>query len=392
MDLPERPKLRPLEFIPVERDGRRFIYVKDPFGMVPQGLFLSERAIQVASLMDGESTIDDIQYALLKRFGTLVLRDEIESLVREFDESLLLEGERFEKAFIREKERFGSMKVRPPILAGFSYPDDPSQLEAFVDGIVEEWDGSIQIPGRPVGVVVPHLEIRLARDGYASSYGVLRDLDGVECIVVLGTGHFLIDSPISITTKDFLTPIGVLENMRDITEGLAERFKWAFDAEIFHRMEHSIEVQAIFIKRLFKDAKIVPVLSGFDVASSHEAFWQEFADALLEAVPENALFIASVDLSHMGPRYGDGRPLDLVDLSFMREGDEKLIEDLCSTDVESYLERFRADGNRRRVCGFSPLLLMMRMVKGRKGTLLLYDRREVDGMGSYVSFTSIVYT
>ncbi len=387
----EKPKLRPLNFIPFEKGGRRFILIRDPIGLA-EDTVLDERAIKIASLLDGNNTLLDIQYILTKSQGTIVMREELENFVNLLDERLLLESPRFQKAFEEEKVRFRKLNVRKPVLSGSSYPENPTDLSIFLEEIMGECrEGRTE--GTIKGAVVPHLEISLAKRGYGSVYNIIKNgTEKPDCIVIVGTGHYLAETPISITTKDFDTPLGRVKNMKSVTEKLGKLLPWCLEGEIFHKIEHSIEIQLIFIKKVLGDIPVVPVIAGFDVHGASKNHWREFSDALKELTSETkTLLIASVDLSHMGPRYGDPYPLDIKDLLQMREEDLKLIEEVCNLNLDAYLERFTVDGNRRRVCGFSPLLIFMKLLEKGKGKVLVYDQQNVDGMGSYVSYASIVF-
>src|SRR5206468_12466066 len=91
-------------------------------------------------------------------------------------------------------------------------------------------------------------------------------------------------------------------------------------SETAHRAEHSVEFQAVMLRRLLGERpfSILPVLASF----LHEAIWGEgepesdprvprFLDALgetLQATERRVCVIAGVDLAHVGPRFGDAEP------------------------------------------------------------------------------------
>src|SRR5947199_31119 len=62
-----------------------------------------------------------------------------------------------------------------------------------------------------------------------------------------------------------------------------------------HAREHSREMQLPFLQRLAPDAKIVPLVMGFQTAETARAL----GDALAAAIArKKALLVASTDLSH----------------------------------------------------------------------------------------------
>lgn len=76
------PSLRYLDISPVEQDGETMICLRDPEGFVPEPLVLSPAAFLVASYLNGENTIADIQYAFCNHTGGQTIRDtDIERIV-----------------------------------------------------------------------------------------------------------------------------------------------------------------------------------------------------------------------------------------------------------------------------------------------------------------------
>ena len=385
--IPEKPKLRALDFIPIELDGKKYLYVRDPLGVVPEGVALPINMVPILQLLDGTRDVRDVQYGVFRMTGQLLSQGEVEAVIGKLDELFILESENFSRRFKEIVDEFSREPVRRPILAGRGYPEDPEELKSFVEGIISK-SQEPEIEGDIVGIVAPHIEIKLGEGCYGLSYKVLQGRS-YDLVVVIGTGHSL--HGVSLCTKDFETPLGVLRTDRGVVEKVVKELgSGVVEKEVYHRWEHSVEVQLIFVRYVLGDVPIVPVIAGFGVEEARS--WKSFSKALGEAVAgRNVLFIASVDLSHMGPRYGDPSPMDVVALSRMSAEDKELLSLLEGLDQKSFLEHFERDGNRRKVCGFSPLFLFMDLVKGSRGKLLDYAYANMDGMGSVVSFASMVF-
>src|SRR5688500_4015300 len=121
MALPERPRFRPeIEPYAVEVDGRRMIALHDPLGLA-RGVGVSQAAAALCELMDGTRAIVDIQAEWAKRTGELVMSPLIEGLVRQLDECLYLDSERFEKAVREMAEKFRASPVRAAAHVGGAY-------------------------------------------------------------------------------------------------------------------------------------------------------------------------------------------------------------------------------------------------------------------------------
>ena len=128
-----------------------------------------------------------------------------------------------------------------------------------------------------------------------------------------------------------------------------------------HMTEHSIEFQTIFLQHYLGDSfSIVPILCG----GIHEFLRQEktiltderfvgMVDAihkLLEGKKGNTLFVAGVDLSHIGRKFGDQLPADAL-LPQATAHDKTLLSLLAQGDVEKIFQNALDNQDRYRICG-----------------------------------------
>src|SRR5436305_12091076 len=106
MSTAERPRLRPLESFPVKQeDGEVVIALRDPEGFAG-AIVISHPAALLASLMDGSRTIEELQTDFRARFGQNASLEDIEGLVRSFDERRLLDTDGFRAAWKRQTEQY----------------------------------------------------------------------------------------------------------------------------------------------------------------------------------------------------------------------------------------------------------------------------------------------
>jgi hypothetical protein len=68
-----------------------------------------------------------------------------------------------------------------------------------------------------------------------------------------------------------------------------------------------------------------------------------------------------------------------------------LIEKLAVLDAPGFFHEIAKDGDRRRICGFSPLYSMMHSLNGSQGKHLKYDQAFTPETSSAVIFTSLVF-
>jgi AmmeMemoRadiSam system protein B len=187
-----------------------------------------------------------------------------------------------------------------------------------------------------------------------------------------------------------------------LVDALARRTRLdLFGSELAHRSEHSIEFQAVFLQYLFagwRDIRIVPVLTSF----AHEAMAagttpaasdavRAFHEALEETVAASGrrvAFIAGADLAHVGPRFGDPEPMSAEALARVEQEDRAMLETVERGEADAFFESVARDGDRRRICGLSPIYSLLRMVGGA-GQLRRYAQWP-DPQGT-VTFASVVF-
>jgi len=132
------PLRRDLEFYPVQLQGKQFILIRDHLGLVQEGKAVEIPLYQFMVQLDGATTLRDLQMALMRqRGGMLVSSDEVEIVIAHLDDSFLLESAKFKKARDRVVEEFVSMKVRPSSHSGRAYPGDPRELKRKLDEILK---------------------------------------------------------------------------------------------------------------------------------------------------------------------------------------------------------------------------------------------------------------
>ena len=119
-----------------------------------------------------------------------------------------------------------------------------------------------------------------------------------------------------------------------------------------------------------RSVTLVPILCGsFHAFTSGEAEPDDEPRiaATLEVLDRvtserRTLVIAAGDLAHVGPAFGDPRPLDEVAKAKVKSEDSQSISAICSGDSERFLEISREESDRRKICGLPPIYLMLRLL------------------------------
>jgi AmmeMemoRadiSam system protein B len=127
-----------------------------------------------------------------------------------------------------------------------------------------------------------------------------------DVIVLAGPAHFVAFEGVSIFPEGaFATPLGDAIIDDDVARALSSS-PVVRPLPAAHQREHSLEMQLPFVRRLFPDTRIVPLVMGYQTRETIV----ELADALAAACRDRqALLVGSTDLSH----YFDAQTAERLD-------------------------------------------------------------------------------
>ena len=86
----DRPRIMPLDVVPVQAGGQQGFLLRDPRGLATRGLMVAADVVSLVSQFDGAHTVREAQLSYMRRFGTLLASDRIEGLLEQLDEPLFL--------------------------------------------------------------------------------------------------------------------------------------------------------------------------------------------------------------------------------------------------------------------------------------------------------------
>jgi len=106
---------------------------------------------------------------------------------------------------------------------------------------------------------------------------------------------------------------------------------------------------------------------------------------------KNFCVVASADLAHIGMRYGD--PKAPTDFSFHRcmQMDLEMLKHVENVDAVGFARFIEKEEDARRICGFSPIYTLLKLIQAEKGEVLRYDRGITDQFNSTVTFASMAF-
>ncbi len=378
-----KPMLRPLDFQPVIYQGEQMWYLRDPLRLTEAQLIMPPPLAGILQFMDGTRSPDEIHDEFCRFIGVEVDYAVVTHTLAQLDQALLLDNERARRAEAAQLAEYREQSYRLPALAGLSYPADPDALTAQLleygdgDGLAEwpEWSGR--------AIVSPHIDYMRGGPVYSRVWRrATQAVAGAELVIIFGTDHNGGDSLITLTRQPYATPFGPLPGAPELVGRLACAYgeEAAFARELNHRAEHSVELSAVWLHHTFRQSgvapcPVVPILCGsfgpFLEAGRHPA-GDERLNRLIaalqrESAGKRVLAVASVDLAHVGPNFGDRFKMTESRRERLMEDDRSLIEAVNAGDHERFFAEIAAVRDHNRICGFSSIYIMLRWLEQAGG-------------------------
>lgn len=378
-----KPKIRAVEVFPTIVDGKEMVILKDPLDLCGQMVFLSPESFFLVSLMDGNNSCDDLRMEFFKKKGILPSREEISLLVNQLSSLGLLEDENYFQLIKIKAENIFRENKRKPICAGSSYPESKERLIEFLKEVEK-----IDVPLRekePDILIAPHLDINISKAAYAHCYKNL-DIKNKNIVIIFGVSHFGLSKPLSILPIPFETPLGIVPIEEEISKRFIENFgEPDFYDVLSHSKEHSIELQTIFLQYfLKKDFSIVPIL--VDGHQGHFMDYYEFFNYL--RLRDDIFYVAAIDLSHIGPRYGHNFPATEEVMEKAKEEENLLLDFVIKKDIKNF-EVFKEEkADYLKICGIDVLKVLLNFPI-KNGTIRFHHTGFMPQMASAVNCVSM---
>jgi MEMO1 family protein len=127
--------------------------------------------------------------------------------------------------------------------------------------------------------------------------------------------------------------------------------------------------------------------------------YDEFVSALGELVSKQmkankkVLVLAGVDMAHVGPHFGDEKPLTPEFMEQVRQRDSEYIETITKRDKKAMFSHIASDLDARKICGFPTMYTLLdlfeRLGISYKTDFLDYHQAVDYDSGCAVTFASI---
>ena len=419
------PRARRVDVIPVEYQGRQGFYLRDPLAFASQPLLLGAAGLLILSQLDGRHSIEQVRAVLRQRLpGSNVSAAQIRGLLSTLSKGCYLDDQVAAARIAEVCAQFERAAVRPAWHAGTAYPRDPRKLAALLDRFFAAAaapaaaGGTPRAPGaRLAAVMCPHIDLRAGGEVYPPAFTALAEAAGtappVELYVILGVAHNGGTEPgrsfAIAADKHYATPFGqVPTDCRVIEEWSRRSGRDVTDRQWQHRTEHSVEFPLLFLQYIQAQAElppyeVVPVLlgsvdhylhAGSDPLQAPEVAAELAAlRAAVEASGKRALYLLSVDLAHVGPKFGHPERVDDAAAAACEQADRRLLNFAERFDAAGFTRALHADRNSRHVDAVSGLFSLYPLLAGGdcRGALLGYGQNRQPDTGSLVSYASMAF-
>ena len=222
------------------------------------------------------------------------------------------------------------MLTRSPIAHGF-YPNVAGVCKVAIErhlGAGAKALSNIR-KKKVVAGIVPHAGWIYSGNTAAAVFSSISSLSKPEVFILFGSVHvFGVFKPALMKEGVWETPLGDLEIDSELADDILKSMgDIVVENEEGHITEHSLEVQVPFIKHLFPEARIVPIM----VPPTKEAavLGKQIA-ALAKDKDGKIMTIGTSDLTHYGQRYSFRHHGTGVEaLKWVKNENDKRIIDLC---------------------------------------------------------------
>lgn len=365
--------------------------LRDPLGLTNHQLILPQAMAPLLALCDGERDVAAIHAAFCNYAGGPLPQEIITDALEQLDKACLLDNERAKDALEAARAAYRAQPYRPPALAGLSYPEEPAELSHMLAGYGGDESPNGRQPWRGRGIVSPHIDYERGGHVYAKVWRRAEAaVQEADLALIFGTDHNGSPGALTLTRQPYATPFGLLPTDEELVEHVAAAIgpENAFAEELHHRQEHSVELSAVWLHWLRRQnpCPMIPILCGsfqrFIDAGRHpdnDELLAAAVAALQEATAgKRVLVVASVDLAHVGPNFGDAFAMDQARRQALVASDGRLIEAILGGDAGRFYHEIASAGDRNRICGFSAIYLMLHYLGQTRGIQVAYDHCPAD--------------
>jgi AmmeMemoRadiSam system protein B len=378
----ERPHLRPLQPIPIKREEQPVIMLRDPLMLSDEAMAVPPPAMQALQMCDGTNSIDQIAGAVKQS------RELIEQLVDQMDARGLLWGPTFKQLESDKKASLTEHGAFPVRGTGPLGTDTDAIAKQFDHWLEQTEDPEIEF--EPSIIFTPQLEYPHTWPIFAGCWHAMRAHEKPDRIVVFSNNAFGIGDGVCMTRLGFETPLGRMDPDTAAIDAMARSCgECVFADELDHMANLGIEMALPWVQHCWGNTPIVGVLIPDPLQEQIEDDGErmnrgDFTTALrecLDTLGGRTLCIGSGDLSHVGPQFGEPRPIDDQRRFDVEQNDRDLLGHVVGGDSEAFLSAIAWTMNPTRWSGSGSMAALLETKTPDQIELIDY-RQAVNGQNT----------
>jgi AmmeMemoRadiSam system protein B len=407
---PVPPLRRDIHLFEEQVDGQAVIGFHDERAYATPHFALPADSQQLLSLINGEFSVQQMLMYCSEEIKAEDLLDYIQFL----DSHGVLDSDYYRAKARKTDLDYESADVHESVTAGLSYSADESELTSYLDKMFEGFEEDTEQDHSATSakaLFAPHIDPRIGISSYVKAFSAIRNLKPKR-VLMMGTSHY---SGLFGSHYDFKPFIGVDKDF-DMVNGRIPSSTSAFEQlrktqeqvglqsltfqDRAHRIEHSLELHALFLNYIWDhDFEIIPVLVG----SFDELMYMENSSLEMEVDKmtgiisdefyndEDTFILVSGDLSHIGKKFGDEQAASAM-IEQVNAFDQEFLDIAADNREDDLLKLMKSNFDAYRICGFSPLMSLMKSMPELKGKRISYDVWDEKERESAVTFGSILYS
>ncbi len=399
------PALRmDLDFQPSPAADQPGLLIRDSFHFSDTTLIIPPYLLRFLTFFDGQHT----RSQLLSEIGKVASRENsprLEAHLRDTLESAgFLHGPRFDALKSQALKAFQQAPVRVSSHAGAAYPADAAELRQYLGGNLRAHRNGHAGSSAPLAIAAPHISFEGGWQSYAAMISMLESANPDSLFVVMGTSHYGEPGRLGLTAKPFETPLGTTRAEPELAAALCAACPDAVVEEDYcHAIDHSVEFHVMLLQYAVRpDVRVLPLLVGAyiepmrtgglpqDSPALHQAF--QALRSIASEANSNLVWLLSVDMAHMGRRYGDDFSANALSgkMASVEELDRTRIDMLAQGNATSFWHDVNQRDAELKWCGSSTLYTFSQVYPEARAKLLSYQQWNIDPE-SVVSFGTLAF-
>lgn len=386
-----QPHLRRIQPLPVKNEQQQAIALRDPLMLCEQTMLVPAQVMVALQQCNGKRTIDEIATAVKQEPAV------VQQLIEKLDEFGLVWGPKFEELELAKRAELLSRGGYPP-RATESLRQAEGGGRALLDSWLEQEEDP-EVGFTPTGLYAPHMDYSQTWPIFAGCWQALKAMDVPDRIIILSTNHYGIGDGVVCTRLGFETPLGRCEADETLLDPLLEAVGYeSLVDEIDHIASTGIEMQLPWVQACWGNVPIVGILVPDPAQQLLEDDQErigrtEFITALrsaLDTVGGRTFVIGSGDLSHVGPQFGEPRPVDEQRCVDVEQQDRELLGHIVGADLEAFTSALQWNKNPTRWSSAGTFAAMLELLDPEHVELIDYRQQIDEQNASLVSYCGLL--